>query len=165
MRSLALYTSLGFDVKEPAVVMNGKPRSGPADGIEVRPLRADDLDECEALCRKVHGFERTRELRDALQGPFEPFVATRDGKVTAYASMLAFWPMAHGVASSDEDMHALLLGAAARIDGPIALLAPLRWDLFRWCRAEGLRFIKPMNLMARGEYQEPSGAWFPSVIY
>jgi hypothetical protein len=69
------------------------------------------------------------------------------------------------VAESDEDMQALLLGAAAQSEEPISLLAPMRWELFRWCRGEGLRLVKPMNLMARGSYQEPSGAWFPSVIY
>jgi GNAT superfamily N-acetyltransferase len=165
MRSLALYTSLGFDVKEPTIVMSGKPRSGPVRDVEVRPLDEGDLDECAALCKKVHGFERTGELRDAVRGPFEPFAALRDGKLVAYATTLTFWPMAHGVAETEEDMEALLLGAAGQIDEPITLLAPLRWDLFRWCRAEGLRCVKPMNLMARGQYQEPSGAWFPSVIY
>jgi hypothetical protein len=51
------------------------------------------------------------------------------------------------------------------VDGPIALLVPLESDLFRWGLEQGLRAVKPMNLMARGEYQEPQGAWFPSVIY
>jgi predicted N-acetyltransferase YhbS len=165
MRSLSLYSSLGFDVKEPAIVMSGKPLSGPVEGIEVRPLEEGDLAECGALCKKVHGFERTGALRDSVEGPFEPFVGLRDGEVTAYASTLAFWPMAHGVAATDDDMRALVLGAAAQIAQPITLLVPLRSDLFRWCRAEGLRLVKPMNLMARGEYQEPRGAWFPSVIY
>ena len=68
MRSLSLYTSLGFDVTASCVVMSGKPRSGPVDGVEVRPLAEDDLDECEALCKKVHGFARTGALRDALAG-------------------------------------------------------------------------------------------------
>jgi GNAT superfamily N-acetyltransferase len=165
MRSLALYQSLGFDVKDPAVVMKGKPGSSPTQDVEVRPLEDSDLDECETLCVKVHGFPRIGELRDALHGPFRPFVALRGGSVCAYATMLNFWPMAHGVAETDEDMHALLIGGAAQLDEPIELLAPLRWDVFRWCRAEGLRLTKPMNLMARGEYQEPTSAWFPSVIY
>ena len=38
-------------------------------------------------------------------------------------------------------------------------------DLFRWCLSEGLRVVKPMSLMATGEYHEPQGAWYPSVIY
>src|SRR6516165_10319742 len=59
MRSLSLYASLGFEVREPTVVMSGKPASGPVAGIEVRPPRQADLQACEALCRQVHGFERT----------------------------------------------------------------------------------------------------------
>jgi hypothetical protein len=73
--------------------------------------------------------------------------------------------MNHGVAQSEEDMKALLLGAAAAVEDPIAFLVPLRSGLFRWTLAEGLRLVKPMNLMALGEYQEPRGSWFPSVLY
>jgi predicted N-acetyltransferase YhbS len=164
MRSLSLYALLGFDVKEPVVVISGKPRSEPVGGGEVRPITEDDLEHCEALCKKVHGFERTNELRDAMQA-FAPFVAIREGRITAYASNVTFWPMAHGVAESDEDMKALLLGAAAAVEEPIAFLLPIRSGLFRWCLAEGLRLVKPMNLMAVGEYHEPSGSWFPNVLY
>jgi hypothetical protein len=146
------------------VVMSGKPRSGPVDGIEVRPLAEGDIDECEALCKKVHGFERTGALRDAIHA-FQPFVAVRDGRIVAYATALTFWPMAYGVAETEEDMKALLLGGADQVDDPIALLVPIRTGLLRWGLAEGLRSIKPMNVMAMGEYQEPSGSWFPSVLY
>ncbi len=164
MRSLCLYEALGFDVKEPVAVTTGKPRSEPVAGVEVRPLTEDDVEECGALCERVHGFSRANELRDATHA-FAPFVAARDGRITAYASSATFWPMNHGVAESDEDMTALLLGAAAAVDDPIAFLVPLRWPLFRWSLTERLRLVKPMNLMAMGEYQEPRGAWFPSVLY
>ena len=164
MRSLSLYASLGFDLKEPVGVISGKPSSEPAAGVEVRALRQEDLEECEALCRKVHGFERTAELRDSIEA-FKPFIAVRNGRITAYASSVAFWPMNHGVAESEEDMKALLLGAAAAVDEPIAFLGPLRSGLFRWSLREGLRLVKPMNLMALGEYREPRGSWFPSVLY
>ena len=164
MRSLSLYELLGFDVKEPVAVISGKPRSGPVRGVDVRPLEEGDLDECAALCKKVHGFERTNELRDAIQA-FAPFVAMRDGRIVAYASSLTFWPLNHGVAESDDDMTALLQAAAAAVDEPLAFLVPLRTGLFRWCLEEGLRLLKPMNLMALGEYQEPHGAWLPSVLY
>ncbi len=87
----------------------------PSEGVEVRPLAEDDLEECGALCERVHGFPRTGELRDALQ-MFASFVALRDGRITAYASSVTFWPMNHGVAESDEDMGALMLGAAAAVD-------------------------------------------------
>lgn len=164
MRSLSLYASLGFDVREPCVVMSGTPRSGAVEGVTVRPLTEDDLDECAALCRDVHGFERTGALRDAVRTS-APFAAVRDGRIVAYATTVNLWPLAHGVARGDGDMRALLLGAAGAVGEPVSLLAPLRSGLFRWCLEEGLRALKPMNLMSRGEYPEPRGSWFPSVIY
>jgi predicted N-acetyltransferase YhbS len=164
MRSLSLYSKLGFDVTAACVVMNGTPLDGPATGAEVRPLTEDDLEECAALCKKVHGFDRTGALRDAVRA-FAPLAAVRDGRIVGYATTLTFWPMAHGVAEREEDMRALLLGAAASLDQPLALLVPLQSGLFRWCLDQGLRGVKPMNVMARGEYQEPRGSWFPSVLY
>jgi hypothetical protein len=76
MLSISLYASLGFEVKEPLLLMRGKPTSKPRLGVEVRPLNAQDLDECAALCRKVHGFNRLNELRDALEA-LSPLVALR----------------------------------------------------------------------------------------
>ena len=164
MRSLSLYESLGFDVKEPVVLVTGKPRSGPDRRVQARPLEENDLEECEALCKNVHGYERTNELRDAMQA-FAPFVAVRDGQVVAYASTVSFWPMNHGVAKTEDDMKALLLGSAAAVEEQLAFLVPLRSGLFRWCLEEGLRLVKPMNLMALGDYRDPQGGWFPSVLY
>jgi hypothetical protein len=144
--------------------MNGKLRDGATDDIEVRPVTEGDLEECAALCKQVHGFERTGALRDSIQA-FVPFAALRGGRIVAYASTLTFWPMAYGVAESEEDMKALLLGAAAVVDDPLAALVPLQSGLFRWALEQGLRAVKPMNVMALGEYQEPRGSWFPSVLY
>jgi GNAT superfamily N-acetyltransferase len=163
MRSLSLYSSLGFDVTASCVVLSGKPR-GTAQGVDVRPLTEGDLEECEALCEKVHGFTRTGALRDALQA-FAPQVAVRDGRIVAYATTLNFWPMAYGVAETEDDMEGLLLGAAEATGEPLALLVPLRSGLFPWCLEQGLRAVKPMNVMARGPYEEPTGSWFPSVLY
>jgi predicted N-acetyltransferase YhbS len=164
MRSLSLYQSLGFEVKEPVVVMSGTPRSGPVQDVEVRLVSDEDIEDCAALCEQVHGFPRANDLRDAVHMG-AAFVARRDGRVVAYASNVGFWPMSHGVAATDDDMSALLLGAAAATEGPIALLVPLRSLLFRWALSEGLRALKPMTVMALGEYNEPQGSWFPSVLY
>jgi GNAT superfamily N-acetyltransferase len=167
VRSLSLYASLGFDVKEPAVVMSGRPRSAPAAGIDVRPLEESDLQECERLCLRVHGFERTSELRDALQVPvLSPFVAVRDGRLTAWATTLAFFPAACAVAETEDDMRALIVGALAADRAPASFLLPTRQsDLFRWCLRDGLRVVKPMTYMSKGEYREPDGCWVPSVLY
>ncbi len=165
--SLSLYASLGFDVKEPAVVISGRPRSVPAAGIEVRALEEGDLQACEDLCLRVHGFERTNELRDAIQVPvLSPFVAVRDGRITAYATTLTFFPAAYAVAETEADMRALILGALAAGEGSASFLLPTRQaGLFRWCLNEGLRVVKPMTYMVIGEYREPDGCWIPSVLY
>lgn len=165
LASCALYTSLGFDVKEPLMLMQGRPRSHPPAGYTVRPMQAIDLEACDALGASVHGFGRAVELQDALRA-FTPFVAFRQGTLRAYASAVTFWPMNHGVAETDTDMQALILGAAAAVAKPLALLVPTRRHaFFRWCLSEGLRALKPMTLMAQGSYEEPRGAFYPSVIW
>jgi hypothetical protein len=128
-------------------------------------MTAEDLDECGRLCVAVHGFDRTNELRDAL-AQFGPAVASRNGRIVAYASAPHFAILNHGVAVSGDDMHALLLGVAKLRPEPLALLAPTRGDsLYRWALRAGMRGVKPMNLMALGGYQDPNGGWFPSVEY
>jgi predicted N-acetyltransferase YhbS len=164
MRSLSLYASLGFDVIASCVLMTGTPRDESPGGVDVLPLTDDDLEECGALCTAVHGFSRTGALRDAVHA-FEPITARRRGRLVAYATTVTFWPMAHGVARKEEDMKALLLAGAAAGREPLALLVPLQSGLMRWCLEQGLRATKPMNVMARGRYEEPRGSWFPSVLY
>jgi GNAT superfamily N-acetyltransferase len=164
-RSLALFASLGFEVKEPLALVCGNPKSSPITGYEIRRMQEDDIVACEALCCAVHGFERTHELRDAL-ADLSPFVALRHGRVAAYVSSVAPWQSAHGVAETLKDMQALLLGAAGEGDGPISFVLPVRQaELLRWCLERGFRAIKPLTLMARGEYHDPRGCYFPSASY
>lgn len=163
--SISLYASLGFEVKEPLVSMKGKPKSQPSAGAEVRPLTHEDLDECAALCKRVYGFERTHELQDALK-QFSPFVAWHKGRITAYTYAMFAWNLAHGVAETEQDMEALILGLGALSSQPLSFLLPTRQaSFFRWCLSQGLRVIKPVTLMATGEYQEPKGCYFPSWLY
>ncbi len=166
-QSLGLYVSLGFDVRELTVLLTGRPRSGPRPELEVRPLEENDVEECERLCVAVHGFERTNELRDALRAPIcSPFVARRDGRIVAYATTLSFYQAAHAVAVTEDDMRALILGTVAAGNRTASFLLPTRpSDLFRWCLSEGLRIVKPMTYLVKGEYQEPEGCWIPSVMY
>jgi hypothetical protein len=134
---------------------------------EVRPLRSEDLAKCARLHERVHGYERTRELRDALEAPaLRPFVALRNGRVVAYASTFAPWQAAHGVAETEHDMRALIAGAGAASTEPLGFLLPVRQaELLRWCLRAALRPIRPMTYMVRGAWRPPGGTWFPSVLY
>jgi GNAT superfamily N-acetyltransferase len=165
--SLSLYTQLGFQVKEPLVRIHGEPSADVADGaLEVRPFQIGDLDGCARLCESVHGFERSGELREVERSPLQPFVGVRDGRIVAYATSIAFWPLAHGVAENRADLVGLLVGAQRSGGAPIDVLLPIRHaELFRWVLSAGLRVVKPMNLMALRDYREPAGAWFPSVLF
>jgi GNAT superfamily N-acetyltransferase len=165
--SLSLYASLGFDPRAPIALLRGPVNAEVPARTEVRPAQRDDLAACEALSLRVHGYERTNELADAIDSPgLSPFVTICDGRVTAYATTLALFPAAHAVAESDESMQALIAGAVAPTGAPAAFLLPVRQaELFRWCLNAGLRVVKPMTYMTVGEYREPRGAWLPSVLY
>jgi hypothetical protein len=165
---MSLYTSLGFETKEPLALMAGTPRSAARGPGKVRALKEQDLPQCAALCRKIHGFDRTGELRGALaMKMFRPYVLEKQHRIVAYASGPEFFVLNHGVAETEADLHELLAGASAANDGlPLSLLVPTRrTELFRWCLSEGLRIVKPFTLMAMGEYREPAGAFYPSVAY
>jgi predicted N-acetyltransferase YhbS len=165
MASLSLYASLGFDVREPLVIIEGAPKGVVPAGYEVRPIREEDYDACAEVCRSVHGFDRLNELKQTLPAP-NPFVALRDGRLTAYISAPQFWPVNHGVAETEEDMRALLIGVSNQCTEPLSVILPTRQaTLFRWCLKNGMKAIKPMTLMSMGEYHAPRGCYLPSVGY
>ena len=164
--SLSLYASLGFDVKEPLALIEGELSGNLPAGVIVRPIEEQDYEACAELCRKVHGFDRLNELKH-MPPVFPSFVVIRDGRLTAYASSPYFWPLNHAVAETEDDMKFLLMGTGnlSRYQ-PISFLLPTRQtDLFRWCLKQGMRVIKPLTLMAMGEYHEPRACYLPSVGY
>ena len=166
IQSLSLYASLGFDAREVYAVVTGTPAPAalPPDW-EVRPLREGDIPACESLQQHVLGYSRINELRETLAAG-APWAALRDGRLRAYASVPTSWQANHAMAETDEDLQALLLGAARSRPEPLALLIPVRRaELFRWCLAQGLRAVRPMTLMSVGKYREPQGAYVPSVLY
>jgi GNAT superfamily N-acetyltransferase len=164
-RSIAIYALVGFDVKEPLLLMRGTPRSRPSSSFVVRPMTGEDVSACAKLCMAVHGIERTHELRDALR-LFTPFVVEHEGRITGYLSAATFWLMNHGVAETEQDMRELIAGAASMSSEPVSFLLPTRQaSFFRWCLGEGMRVVKPTTLMTMGTYQEPRGCYFPSVLY
>jgi predicted N-acetyltransferase YhbS len=160
-RSMSLYAKLGFAIREPLVVMQGPPIRQIPSGYMVRSARADDVEACNMLCRRVHGHDRSGELSEAIaQG--RACVTECAGRITAYASNVGFF--GHAVAESNSDLKALLGGVDA-FAGPGILLPARNTDLFRWCLTHGLRVVQPMTLMTVGFYSEPTGAYLPSIRY
>ena len=160
-RSLALYTKLGFVPREPLLVMQGPPIRGTIPGFAVRLAREDDLPACNAVCLHVHGVDRSGELRDAIHQGAATMVE-HDGRITGYTTGIAFF--AHTVGESNNDLKALI-GSAQAYGGPGFLLPARNAELVRWCLGHGLRVVQIMTLMSMGLYQEPAGAWLPSVLY
>jgi predicted N-acetyltransferase YhbS len=160
VRSLSLYASLGFRVREPLACMQGPPIQTEVPGRSVRPAREADLESCNRVSQRVHGHDRGGEVLDAIrQGTAT--VVEHDGLVTGYATALAFF--GHAVGETDDDLEALI-GAASSFDGP-GILVPARSSLFRWCLDNDLRVVQLMTLMSRGLYNEPAGAYLPSILY
>jgi hypothetical protein len=58
-----------------------------------------------------------------------------------------------------------LAGAAPSISGPGLLLPSRNTELFRWCLDHGLRMVQPMTLMSLGLYNEPAGAYLPTITF
>ena len=159
-RSLCLYTKLGFETREPD--RNGRGAIGPQNlGLRLRPARTADLAACNALCQRVHGHHRGGELDDAIAAG-TACVVERLGRITAYATGVAFF--AHAVAETNQGLKALI-GAAPNFPGGGFLLPTRNGDLFRWCLENGLRLVHQTNLMTIGLYNEPDGAYLPSVLY
>jgi predicted N-acetyltransferase YhbS len=157
-RSLCLYTSIGFQTREPISVMQGPALNIRFPGYDVRPAHADDLDACDALCRDVHGFARRQEFAEALEQK-TALVVEHLGQITGYATAVAFF--GHTVCRSNQ----ALIGAAPEFAGPGFLLPTRNHEVFSWCLAQELRLVQPFTLMTIGLYQDPLGAWMPSVLY
>ena len=110
-RSLALYTSLGFDVREPISTMQGKPISAVIPGRTVRVATEADLESCDAVCRAIHGHDRNGELKDSIKQGIAKVVLHGD-KITGYTSGLTYFN--HSVGFSNDDLKALIASESIR---------------------------------------------------
>ena len=159
-RSLCLYTSVGFRTRQPLSIMQGKALNITFPGYEVRAGRPADLDACNEVCREVHGFDRSVEVKEALGQ--SAAVVEHLGQVTGYTTTVGFF--GHTVAKTNQDLMALI-GAAAEFPGPGFLLPTQNFEVFSWCLTNQLRLVAQATLMTIGLYNEPIGAFLPSVLY
>ena len=161
-RSLALYTRLGFDVREPISTLQGKPISEVISGRSVRVATESDLETCNAICRAIHGHDRNGELRDSIKQGIAKVVLHGD-KITGYTSGLTYFN--HSVGFTNDDLKALIASATDCYGGPGILIPTRNANLFRWCLDNGLRLVHQLTLMTVGMYNEPAGSYMPSILY
>ncbi|WP_144118416.1 GNAT family N-acetyltransferase [Catellatospora sichuanensis] len=160
-RSFALYAGMGFEFRDTLACLQGPPVGVTIAGHAVRPATDADLAACNDLCRRVHGADRGGEVVDALkQGTAR--VVEHDGRLTGYATGLAFFD--HAVAETTDSVKALI-GAAEAFGGPGILVPASNSALLQWCLHNGLKVTQLMTLMSIGLYNEPAGAYLPSILY
>jgi GNAT superfamily N-acetyltransferase len=160
-RSLSLYTKLGFAAREPLSTLQGPALGLEIPGRVVRAAKASDLAACNQLSFRLHGHERGPELLDAIKAGTAT-VVEHDGRITGYATLIGFF--GHAVGENNADLKALI-GAAKSFAGPGFLLPTRNSELLRWCLNKGLRVVQPLTLMSLGLYNEPQGAFLPSILY
>ena len=159
-RSLCLYAKLGFIAIDLLSNMSGGPISEDFPGRTVRQATDGDADACNALCRRVHGFDRPGEVAAAItQGTAS--VVESDGKIAAYTTGVGF--VGHGVGESNDDLKALI-ASVDEFAGPGVLIPTTNGELFRWCLEKGLRVSQQLTLMDTAPAGRPDGAYWPSIL-
>ena len=159
-RSLCLYAKLGFVAADMLSNMTGEAIKVDVPGRVVRPASDDDAEACNALCRKVHGFDRAGEVERAIAQGTAAVVESGD-RITGYATGVGF--VGHGVGESNEDLKALI-GSVDQFSGPGMLIPTSNGELFRWCLEHGLRVVQQLILMDTAPAGPPNGSYWPSVL-
>lgn len=161
MRSLSLYTKLGFVERETLVRIQGPGIAKSTSGYTFRAATPSDLAKCNELCFRVHGHERAGEVSEGIaQGHVT--LSESSGRIVAYTTGLSYF--GHTVAENNRDLIALL-AQAPTFEGTGFQIPVRNYEVFRWCLDHGLRALHLNTLMSIGLYNEPQGAWLPSILY
>ena len=159
-RSLALYASMNFDVRGICSVVQGPQVREQVPGRTVRAITSADLDRCNRLCFRIHGHDRSGEVGDSVQQGTGLVVESGD-RITGYTTGIGFF--GHSVGEGNDDVKALIAGSK-EYSGPGLIVPARNTDLLRWCLNHDLRIVQNMTLMTIGLYNEPQGAWLPSIL-
>lgn len=161
LSSLALYIKLGFNVREPLVLVQGTLLVHGAMCGSVRPATEADVARCHNLAEHVIGVARDGEVRHAIAHGTAT-VLERGDDLLAYATGVGL--RGHAVALSDETL-VTLLAHSHKLPGP-GFFAPLRNAvLVKAALASGMTFAWPAMLMTNGRDVEPRGAFIPSIAF
>ena len=160
-RSFVLYAKLGFQMRDTTSVMQGPAIRMKIPGYSVREAMPPDLEACDSLCAAVHGHHRSGEVRDAITN-HTALVVEHHGRLSGYTTSVGF--VGHSVAETNEELKALI-SATPEYQGSGFHVPNSNGEMLRWCYDNGLRMVKAMTLMSVGLYNEPKGAYLPSVLY
>ena len=160
--SISLYSSLGFDVREPIGVMKATPAAEP--DAAVRRAQVSDLPAIEELCVRIYKTSRRNELAAWIKRGVAVLVHEAQGRIRGY---LAPGKLGHGVAETKAVALALISQIPRHVPpGLDVFFCPLRnTSLYRAALKSGCRLSKIMTLMTLGSYEEPSPVWMPSIAY
>ena len=159
-QSLSLYAKLGFELREPLVNIQGASINPALAGYEVRPVREGEIEGCGQIYRHIHGYDRTLELKEAIEAGTARLVEA-DDRVLGYATAIGF--RGHAVAETNDALKALI-AAAGEFAGTGFLLPGRNSEVLSWCLSKGLRIVQQMTYMSRGFYRQPEGAFLPSIL-
>ncbi len=157
--SLALYTKLGYQVRDLLACLHGNPIAARLRGYPVRTGTEQDEAACNKLCLRLHGYARTEDMLEALRLQALT-VVERERRITGYCTGAHF--RGHTVAETNEDAMALI-AAAGELPEPGLLMPARNGEMLRWALENGLRITQPLSLMTMGFYHEPEGAFLPSI--
>ena len=166
-RSLSLYTSLGFEIREPISNMQGKLIQKVIPGRSVRMANESDSKSCNTICKQIHGHDRNGELKESIKQGTAKVVLCED-RITGYTTGLAYFN--HSVGFTNDDIIALIGSSSISTTndsygGPGILIPSRNTQLLRWCLDNGLKLVQQLTLMTIGLYNEPAGSYMPSVLY
>ncbi|MEK6702962.1 MAG: GNAT family N-acetyltransferase [Planctomycetota bacterium] len=159
--SLSLYTKLGFDWRAACSLMRLAP--GAREDARMRPVTEADLGSIGEISERQYGHSRVNEVRGFLAIGLPGFVLRREGGGDVGYYFAGF--LGHGFAQTPEDLADLVV-FTARHSPPAIMKAivPLgQHELHRRLLERGCRTLKLFNYMTVGPWEEPRGAWIPSV--
>jgi len=164
IRSFVLYTKSGFTLREPLFLITGNASKENLniEDLELREVETDeDVLKCNELCLRAHGFVREGELRQAMSQGVAIIIEKR-GKIRGYSAGIGLF--GHSVASSNEDLKALIAGSPV-ITGPGFFVPARNREIIMWLLGKEFRILWPGNLMTLGPYEEPNMPFLPSLAY
>jgi hypothetical protein len=133
----------------------------PMANCQVRLATANDMASCNRLCTAVHGFARSFELGQAIEQK-TALIVERGDYISGYSTGLGF--RGYAIGDTTEDLK-LLIGTSPAIMGPGFFVPVGNGELLRWLFNNGFRASWSANLMVRGPYKQPNGAFMPSIAF